>query len=107
MTTTETNQAVQVLDRYHNGAGVEYARRLQLPSGVRVTVGLDKGDVRWADSDFWADPERFGGVRVFCTGHGRSKVCPYGMHDYIRLEIDECDRWAVEVLAQLARGKVK
>lgn len=76
-----------IIERYHNGAGVEYARRYQLEDGVRVCVDLDKQRVSWADPEFWADPKRYGAERVYCPGHGRSRVCPYGMHDYIKLAV--------------------
>ena len=49
------------------------------------TARLSDGRLSGADLRVWRDLAAYGFERWFCPGHGASRVCPYGAHDYVRM----------------------
>ena len=75
---------MQVTREWLNGHRKIYAVQVTAGDGKRFDVNLDRGWISWADLEVWEEPAKYGLVRWYCPGHGKSRVCPYGAHDETR-----------------------
>ena len=85
-TATELGGAAGIVRQvWRKGSGAPYAVTLAMSDGATATVRLSDGRLSGADLRVWRDLAAYGFERWFCPGHGASRVCPYGAHDYVRM----------------------
>lgn len=84
----------QVTEVYRRANGTVSALEIAAPDGARFLIDtVNRGlswRLRWGsrEPDVWANPERYGFLRWFCPGHGRTGICQYGEHDEIRYTLE-------------------